>query len=89
MKRTIIIGLVGLALVSVGAVWAWLQMPAEAPAVQTASVVNTAGPPTPAEERTARASLEAPPIIPVRPPSFDVVRINPAGDAVIAGRADP
>ena len=24
-----------------------------------------------------------------RPPSFDVVRINPQGDAVIAGRATP
>ncbi|MDA0261956.1 MAG: Ig-like domain-containing protein [Proteobacteria bacterium] len=25
----------------------------------------------------------------VKPPSFDVVRVNPKGDAVIAGRADP
>jgi nucleoid-associated protein YgaU len=38
--------------------------------------------PAPAAPQTAAAP-------PVTPPSFDVVRINPLGDAVIAGRAAP
>ena len=38
---------------------------------------------TEAAEPTARQESEA------KPPSFDVVRVNPQGDAVIAGRADP
>ena len=40
--------------------------------------------PPPAVEHPAGVSVEAPPA-----PSFDVVRVNPKGEAVIAGRAAP
>lgn len=40
--------------------------------------------PPPAAEHPAGVSLEGPP-----PPSFDIVRVNPKGEAVIAGRATP
>ncbi len=55
-----------------------------------AEAVSPAAEPSPPEtakteaaEPTARQESEA------KPPSFDVVRVNPQGDAVIAGRADP
>ncbi|MCG8504740.1 MAG: hypothetical protein MI755_09060, partial [Sphingomonadales bacterium] len=46
----------------------------------------------PVDDITARTDQEGDPAAPeeeVAPPSFDVVRINPRGDAVIAGRAEP
>ena len=50
------------------------QTPGSAPATTVAPAVPTEAPP----------SLAAAPL-----PSFDVVRINPQGDAVVAGRAEP
>lgn len=54
--------------------------PAPAPAPQAA-------PPPPPAPPAVAASPPAPP--PPTPPSFDVVRISPEGNAVIAGRAAP
>ncbi len=36
-----------------------------------------------------QAAAPAPVVPPVAAPSFDIVRVNPAGDAVLAGRAEP
>lgn len=50
------------------------------------------GPSTGAGEGTQRAATDAqqqPAAPTLTPPTFDVVRIDPNGDAVIAGRADP
>ena len=51
----------------------------EVPAVVVAPPSGEASPPPP-EPEPARAPT---------PPSFDVVRVNPNGDAVVAGRAEP
>ena len=39
--------------------------------------------------REVAAVPAAPPAVPVIVPGFDIVRINPSGEAVIAGRAAP
>jgi hypothetical protein len=84
VKRFFFLGLVGVALVVAGIIWAWLQFRQEAP--QTASV-------PPVQQRAARPAVPDGPAVPdiTAPdrPSFDVVRVNPAGDAVMAGRAAP
>lgn len=86
MKRFFIIGLAGVALVVAGIGWAWLQFNQDA-------VTTAALPSRPSSQRTADAppstGLAAPTISAPSRPSFDVVRINPAGDAVMAGRAVP
>ncbi|WP_162917037.1 LysM peptidoglycan-binding domain-containing protein [Dongia deserti] len=51
---------------------------------QPSQSANTTGGQAPAQPSSGQAA-EATPI----PPSFDVVRVNPSGDAVIAGRAQP
>jgi nucleoid-associated protein YgaU len=53
--------------------------------VQTAAQLNPAGP------TAVRPAAPAPPdaVPPTVTPSFDVVRLNPQGDSVIAGRAAP
>lgn len=51
---------------------------------QAGQSASTAGGATPAQQPAGEAA-EARPV----PPSFDVVRVNPSGDAVIAGRAEP
>lgn len=48
---------------------------------QSASAGGGAAPAQPQTGKTAEPTLV--------PPSFDVVRVNPSGDAVIAGRAEP
>jgi hypothetical protein len=48
-------------------------------ATQSANTGGTAGQQAPGDSGQATAA----------PPSFDVVRVNPSGDAVIAGRAEP
>ncbi len=85
MKRFVIIGLLGVVLVVAGVIWAWLQFSNEPP--------SAAAPASAAAPRVATAladrALSAPPISEPSRPSFDVVRINPQGDAVLAGRAEP
>lgn len=49
---------------------------------QTASAQSGTGSAKPSTDGTANGGESA-------PPSFDVVRVNPSGDAVIAGRAQP
>ena len=56
-----------------------------------------AKPPAPVVRRRASGDTKPratpppgkPPLVQTRPPTFDVVRVNPKGDAVIAGRAAP
>jgi nucleoid-associated protein YgaU len=81
-NRPIIIGLVGVGLLLVGAGAAWhaLQDTDDKSAPQ--ATASKAAPPRTAP---APAPAAASPVA----PSFDVVRINPAGDTVIAGRAAP
>jgi hypothetical protein len=85
VKRFFVLGLVGVAFVVAGIVWAWLQFRHE-----STSMASAAPPPPPSIARPAAPAGPAVPDItaPDRP-SFDVVRINPAGDAVMAGRAAP
>jgi nucleoid-associated protein YgaU len=51
---------------------------------QPSQSASTAGEQAPAQPSTGEPAQEVP-----TPPSFDVVRVNPSGDAVIAGRAAP
>ena len=93
MNRPLIIGVVGGTIAVVAISLAFLVDRPPAPSVDTARTPES----TPAGQEPAagpsgesRAALPAPAVVepPVRP-SFDVVRINPQGDAVIAGRAAP
>ena len=81
MQRFFIIGLLGVVLVVAGVIWGWLQCSQDPP--------SAAAPASAAAPRVAAApaprSLEAPSIAAPNRPSFDVVRINPPGDAVMAG----
>jgi len=91
VKRFVVIGLLGVVLVVAGIIWAWLQFSHETP---TAAGPASAAPPNVAAAPGIAApprtgGLAAPPISEPHRPSFDVVRINPAGDAVLAGRAAP
>jgi hypothetical protein len=83
VKRFFVLGLVGVALVVAGIIWAWLQFGQDAPL--------TASAPPPGQHRTAKAPAgpAVPDISAPGLPSFDIVRVNPAGDAVMAGRAAP
>lgn len=84
VKRFVIIGLVGVALVIAGTVWAWLQFANEPSGPPPASVARA-----PDAAPATSGGLSAPPITAPNLPSFDVVRVNPAGDTVMAGRAAP
>lgn len=85
MKRFFFLGLIGVALVVAGIIWAWLQLRQEAAPTATA--------PSEQPQTGARATPPSGPAVPditaPNRPSFDIVRINPAGDAVMAGRAAP
>lgn len=76
MKRDVVIGLVAAVVVIAAGLTAlrWSGGPSAPP---------PGGAPPPA------ASQASPPATAPSGPSFDVVRVNPAGDAVIAGRAEP
>ena len=65
--------------------------PATMPAAVSAPATSPAPPPVPAPAAPlAPASPPAPPPVPAPiSPSFDVVRVSPTGDAVVAGRAEP
>jgi hypothetical protein len=76
MRRDTVIGLIVAAVVIVAGLgyWRWSEAPPPAPAPAPPAAPQ-AGTPTPAPAAAA--------------PSFDIVRINPQGEAVIAGRAAP
>lgn len=57
--------------------------PAAEPAPQ--QVAKAEPQPAPAEPKASEPAAPAP----LTPPSFDIVRVEPSGEAVIAGRADP
>lgn len=80
INRPFIVGLVGVGLLIVGAGAAWLtlQDADDKAAPQMAALKPTPAPVTPPPATSGPVA-----------PSFDVVRINPAGDAVMAGRAAP
>jgi nucleoid-associated protein YgaU len=82
VKRFFFLGLVGVALVVAGIVWGWLQLRQDAPVTAAASAPQLAARPAP-------GGPAVPDIAAPGRPSFDVVRVNPAGDAVMAGRAAP
>ena len=75
MRREWIIGLAAVALIAVTAVTAWEWRS------QSTAVAPPSSPPQAATAPAPAAASGA--------PSFDVVRINPQGEAVIAGRAAP
>jgi len=77
MRREAVIGLIAVAVVIVAglAYWRWREAPPGAPPPPVAAAPETSPAPSPAPAATA--------------PSFDIVRINPQGEAVLAGRAPP
>jgi hypothetical protein len=81
-NRNVIIGLVGAVLLAVGAVFGWITLQQQDRDDGSHAAAPPAAVPAPAEPPRAAAGQ---PVL----PSFDVVRINPAGDAVLAGRAAP
>lgn len=82
-NRPIIIGVIGVALVSIGAISGWVALRHEERQDRVAAInpPSAAAPAHPAQ--TAPTAQQ--PVL----PSFDVVRIDPAGNAVMAGRAAP
>ena len=89
-------GLAAAAIVAAIAYWFLVVQPRGAPpaSVVTATVAPTPaaefarrGADRPAQRRQADAAAAAP--SPASTPAFDVVRVEPSGDAVIAGRAAP
>ncbi len=90
--RPVIIGALGVGLVAVGTGLAWLHLSREDVAEVTATpALASASPQTTVPSPQAAVAPRPPAPAPsgVTPPSFDVVRINPQGDAVMAGRAAP
>ena len=55
----------------------------------TSAPSTSAAQPTTNTQAASAATAQTPPPAPEAKPSFDVVRVNPNGDAVIAGRAAP
>lgn len=82
LNRPLIIGTIGAALLAIGAVSGWLALRHEEREDNRAAITPPA---TTAPARPAPAAGATQPVA----PSFDVVRINPSGDAVMAGRAAP
>src|ERR1700690_2822483 len=85
MKRGLIAGLIAMGVaVAIGAA-AWHFWPASAPVQQAAA--PSAQPPAAARppQSPAPAASKSDPVA----PSFDVVRVSPNGQSVLAGRAEP
>lgn len=84
MNRPLIVGIVGGVIVAVAiALTFFVDYGANKEAGRPVQQASRSSP-TAAERVPAPASVERP-----EPPSFDVVRVNPQGDTVIAGRAQP
>lgn len=83
LNRPLIIGVIGVGLLAIGAVSGWLALRHEErqdrPEATRPPVATAPATPGPTIAATQKPVL----------PSFDVVRIDPAGDAVMAGRAAP
>lgn len=99
MNRALIIGILGGVIVLAAVVLTFFidrppdgaEKAATAPPVQSATpkaAEVTAKAPTPATETKPEPTVSDSPKQPEKP-SFDVVRINPRGDTVLAGRAEP
>lgn len=91
-KRPVLLVLAGAGL-AILAIAVWLgARPADRPPV-LASVQSGTTIPSPPQAPAVAAPVMAPvaaaPALVARPPSFDIVRVSPQGDAVIAGRAAP
>jgi nucleoid-associated protein YgaU len=89
-RRLLLIALLGL--VIVGAAVFLLPRLGEAPTPRVTAeeqIVPPVPPPAAAGRSNPTPALATPPPEPQIKPSFDVVRINPQGDAVMAGRAAP
>ncbi|WP_158047113.1 LysM peptidoglycan-binding domain-containing protein [Skermanella pratensis] len=99
MKRALIIGAIGVALLGTALALTWLDQPGESlmdaapPTAGKADAGPSVSAAAPASEPAATPDkLPEPPRPepgPGSPPSFDVVRVTPQGNAVIAGRAEP
>lgn len=94
LGRPFIIGAIGVIVVIVAILLNFLltsdEAPQQAAAPAPAPKTESVAPGTPAAQAPAVAKPEAPAQTPTpKAPSFDVVRVNPKGDAVIAGRAEP
>ncbi len=93
MNRPLVIGILG-GVIAVAAIILTFSIdrgPAEPPVARSPSAAAPAERVAkPADSPQRRPGLTAPAVVeqPTRP-SFDVVRVNPRGDAVIAGRAEP
>lgn len=96
MSRPVIIGFIGAAIVAAAIALTFFierepdrARVAQAPPAVVAAT-DDAGTPAPAKQNPESPGLKAPSIagLPIRP-KFDVVRVNPTGDTVIAGRAAP
>jgi len=90
LHRPLLVGLIGVGLVALGTGLAWIYLHQQDAAVAPTAVMA----PAPAVASASRQASEAPrPSAGSTPaaisPTFDVVRINPQGDAVMAGRAAP
>jgi nucleoid-associated protein YgaU len=81
VKRPLILGVVGLLLLAAAL---GINLVLNRKDQATAPEPTVAAAPTGAPTTAPSVAAAAP-----RPPSFDIVRINPQGDAVIAGRATP
>lgn len=93
LQRPLIAGLLGLGLVVIGTGLAWFNL-RQQDAAETSAAVPSSAAPASAVSTPGPLSAQPPAVaaVPPRtpsPPTFDVVRINPAGDAVMAGRAAP
>lgn len=82
-NRPIIIGVIGAALVAIGVVSGWLALRHEE-REDRAQAVNRPSAGAPSQPAQTSPAAQQP-----VPPSFDVVRIDPAGNTVMAGRASP
>ncbi|MEG3620272.1 Ig-like domain-containing protein [Magnetovibrio sp. PR-2] len=75
MNKSVIIGVVGALILAV--------------AVGLSLVLGQPDAPAPAPQTAGQSKPQAPQIEELTPPTFDVVRVNPEGNAVMAGRAHP
>ncbi len=80
-NRPLIIGVIGAVLLAIGVLSGWLAVRHE----EREDHAQAVRPPTAAAPAQPAPSAATQPVA----PSFDVVRINPSGDAVMAGRAAP